>query len=54
MRKIISIVAMLVLATFCTYSQSIDLDRIESDGSRQLMTKTEEFNFDGNDYEVGV
>ena len=54
MRKIISIVVMLILATFYTYSQSVDLDRIESDGRRQLMTKTEEFNFDGNDYKIGV
>ena len=54
MNKFISIVVLFLLAIFYSFSQSVDLDRIESDGRRQLMTETKEFNFDGQKYTIGV
>ena len=54
MNKVISIVLMSLLAIFHSYSQRVDLDRIENDGRRQIMTDTKEFNFDGHDYKIGV
>lgn len=54
MNKVISIVVLFLFAIFHSFSQSVDLDRIESDGKRQLMTETKEFNFDGQKYTIGV
>ena len=54
MNKVISIVVLFFLAFFYSYSQRVDLDRIESDGKRQLMTETKEFNLDGQKYNIGV
>ena len=54
MNKVISLVVLFLLAVFYSFSQSVDLDRIESDGRRQLMTETKEFNFAGQKYTIGV
>lgn len=54
MYKRIYVAIALCFTLTCLHAQSIILDRIEEDGSRQIMTKTQSFYIDQTEFYIGL
>lgn len=54
MKRLLLFVVLSILATSFSFSQKIYCDRIEEDGSRQIMLETKKFTFDDREYNLGL